>query len=163
MTLDPDAPKAHVFPHARTAIRAWWSHRKGPGASRPGLGEARGKGATPDDVLRVGEVLTGLGLLKGGDLTSAGKKIRDWAMGLTPRSELEVLAARVTRHLRSIGVVAPATVKEDDPVDTWKDTDGEEHTTRYVRPTGLTRFTRDRKKTSSSNRCADSDPPPTTH
>lgn len=125
MRLDNQTPV--VFDHARAALRCWATHRRGPAMAGLGRGPA-GHRAGIDDALAVGRVLVDLGLA----LDPPSEELMQllgWAFGRVPRGELESLAKRVERHLRSAGVVAPPSRVMPAWRDRWVDAAGKTHET----------------------------------
>lgn len=119
-----------VFPHARAAVRAWITHRRGPTMAGPARGPG-GHRAGIDDALAVAAVLTDLGLVLDPPCPRM-KQVLAWSLGLTPRGELETLAKRVERHMRRAGVVAPPTRLPRTWSDEWQDSHGEAHRTTAI-------------------------------
>jgi hypothetical protein len=121
-----DSP-AYVFPHAREAIRAWLVHRRGPGLAGLARGP-RSHRATIDDALRVGAVLSEMGLQIDPPCDTLHQLV-GWALGSIPRRELETIAKRCERHMRAAGVVVPPTRHAPTWRDQWVDADGVVHET----------------------------------
>lgn len=124
MTIGAPGPAPHVFPHAREAIRCWYSHRTGSPPSRPPLGAVRGKSATSDDAVRVGRVLLGTLRLRPREL----EILVAWALGMRQRSSdraTQTLVERVTRRLRSMRIVAEPAPRFSRRRDSWQTADGE--------------------------------------
>lgn len=128
--LEPDSTASYVFPHIRTALRAYWAHQRGKGASRAALGGLRGKGPGATECLRVGRVLKGLGL-EPRDLAT----LRQYAFGQIARTEdrpTTSLVQKVERRMRKLKIVAEATPRLVTSRDKFSDYNGLSHDVVYV-------------------------------
>ena len=121
--IEPDAAAAHLFPHWREAVRAWWAHRQGQQCARPALGAVRGKGPSVGDVLRVGQLLADLDLLTERGLTTMGKRLvacaLDGGAGRSDDRALQSAVQRVERWGRKTRIIAKPARRHKTRRDSW--------------------------------------------